>query len=72
MENIQFELEQQILDCWHVTDDLKVLFEAVVEHDDLTKDDIANVLLGMSTLYQLKFDKTFSTFEKYIKENSLS
>jgi hypothetical protein len=66
----RFDLEQQILDCWHVTDDIDMLFEAVMDKD-LTQDDIANVLLGLKTLYHLKFERTFETFEKLIQNGSL-
>lgn len=62
----RFDLEQEIMDCWHVTDDLNVLFEAVMEKD-LDKDMIANIILGMQQLYHLKFERTFSTFEDCIK-----
>lgn len=64
----RFDLEQQIMDCWQVVDDLKVLFENVVEDENLTKDSISNVILGLEELYQMKFDKLFRTFEQYIKE----
>lgn len=62
----QFELEQQILDCWGICEDLDMLFEAVME--DLERDKIANILLGMKDLYQLKFEKAFNTFEEMISE----
>lgn len=64
----RFELEQQIMDCWHVVDDLKVLFENVVEDENLTKDTISNVVLGLEQLYQMKFDKLFRTFEQVTKD----
>lgn len=65
--NKQFKLEQQLLDCWHVTDDLDTIADAVLEQD-LTNDDIANMLIGISKLYHLKFEKTFRTFEGFISE----
>ncbi len=65
--NKQFELEQQILDCWGVTDDLDILFEAVLDAQ-LSRDKIANIVLGMKDLYNLKFEKTFNTFEELISE----
>lgn len=64
----RFDLEQQIMDCWHVVDDLKVLFENVVEDENLTKDTISNVVLGLEELYQMKFDKLFRTFEQVTKD----
>lgn len=69
MKNTQFDLEQSIMDCWGVTDDLNVLMEAILEHDRLSKDTIANIVLGMKELYQLKFEKTYNLFEEYISEN---
>lgn len=65
----QFDLEQSIMDCWHVVDDLKVLTEAILDGPKpLTEDEITNITIGMEQLYQLKFDKCFRTFEDYLKE----
>jgi hypothetical protein len=63
----QFDLEQAILGCWNITSDIDTLFEEIIE-GDLTKDQISNVLLGMSQLYEIKFNKTFRTFEEFLKE----
>ena len=60
----RFELEQQILDCWHIVDELKTLSEAVCDNN-LSTDQTANILTGLQQLYQLKFDKLFQTFEKF-------
>lgn len=67
----RFDLEQEILNCWHVVDDLKLLTEAVLEREvPLTQDQLANILLGMEELYSLKFTKAFETFEE-LHENTL-
>jgi len=66
----RFDFEQEIMDCWHVTDDIDTLLEAVLEKD-LTTDQIANVLLGMSELYKLKFDRTFATFEGLVRNKEI-
>lgn len=65
---IRFDLEQQIMDCWRVTDDMKILSEEIIE-GDFSKDQITNVLIGLEQLYSIRFDKMFRTFEQYIKEN---
>ena len=70
MKKGRFELEQEILDCWHIVDDVNMLYEAVMDRD-LTKDQIANVLLGLYQLYQLKFERTFETFETCIYNREL-
>ena len=62
----RFDFEQQIMTCWSVVEDLK----AVAESSDYTKvseDDYQNALLGMATLYQMKFEKLWSQFEASFK-----
>jgi len=69
MSNLQFDLEQRIMQCWNVVDDLDVLFVTVCENNPpLTNDQIANTMLGMKQLYDMKFYALMSTFEKYLKE----
>lgn len=58
----RFDFEQQIFRCWYVTDDLDTLIEAVIEKD-MSKDDIANTLLGIQRLYELRFSKLWDMFE---------
>ena len=65
----RFELEQQILDCWHIVDELKTLSEAVCDNN-LSTDQTANILMGLEQLYQLKFDKLFQTFEELVHDES--
>ena len=61
----RFDLEQQIMECWRVTDDLKALTEGVLE-DNLSHDDITNITIGLEKLYNLRFDRLFLTFEKMV------
>ena len=66
----RFDLEQEIMNCWNVTDDIDLLYENVLEKE-MSVDDIANALLGMKTLYQMKFEKCFETFETVIKNREI-
>jgi uncharacterized protein YfkK (UPF0435 family) len=66
MKYDSFDLEQQIMTCWQITEDLKVLNEGVLEKD-LTTDEISNILMGLTNLYELKFQKLFEYFEQSIK-----
>jgi hypothetical protein len=71
----RFDLEQQIMDCWHIVDDLKILTEYVLDSDDAgvdKKDKVANVLIGLEQLYAIKFDKMFRTFEQMIKDKNIT
>lgn len=62
----RFKLEQDIMACWSVVDDIEVLYSHVMEAKKLDADVVANVLLGMKQLYQMKFEKCFSSFEEVI------
>lgn len=65
----QFDLEQQIMECWNVTTDLDTLFEECCEnYKEMTVDKMANITLGMKELYEMKFNKLFRTFEGFLAE----
>jgi hypothetical protein len=71
-----FKLEQSILQCWNVIEDIKLLSDQAIERETaLTPDDWANILNGMELLYQLKFEKCFNDFENvcadYRKQSQL-
>jgi hypothetical protein len=62
-----FDFEQNLLKCWCVTDDIDTLCRGVLENN-LTTDQIANTLLGMKELYELRFNTLFENFEGMLKE----
>lgn len=68
----RFDFEQQIMKCWNVTDEIHLLYESVMENDKLSKDDIANFLLGLHTIYEVKFDKLFTQFENLVAEKKIT
>ena len=59
----RFDMEQEVMKCWNVVEDLKVLHEGVLEKE-LTRDQISNILLGLGEIYQLRFEILFDTFEQ--------
>lgn len=65
--NINFELEQKIMECWRVVDDLETLNVAVLDKN-ISIDEISNIIVGLKHLYNLKFDDTFKLYEQSIKE----
>lgn len=73
MNNItRFDLEQQILNCWSVTDDINHVYEAVMNKglaEDIDK--LSNILLGMKELYHLKFEQMWDTFEQLCRNREL-
>jgi len=69
----RFDFEQQIMSCWNVTSDIKTvteyLLDAPLEAD--REDKIANMLMGIESLYEAKFDKLFQQFEQFVKEHNI-
>jgi len=63
-----YELEPMIMDCWHVCDDLGVVFKQIGDGDrEPTQDELMNTLLGMQQLYQWKFEQLFNRYEDTLK-----
>lgn len=61
----RFDVEQGILNCWHVTGDVNLLYKQVMDGNPTT-DEIANALLGIKSLYDLRFNALFADFEESI------
>jgi hypothetical protein len=64
----RFDMEQQIMTCWNICEDLDTVMEGVLE-GDMNQDRISNVLLGMKELYHLKFEKLWLQFEALCRES---
>jgi hypothetical protein len=62
------DLEQKIQECWQVVDDLKVVYHCERLYDD--ENEMQNALLGLFTLYHIKFESLFHEYEKVLKENA--
>jgi hypothetical protein len=70
----RFDLEQDIFKCWHIVDDIDHLLEMIMDRDT-SKDNIANVLAGLSVLYEDRFqrlmDKTNDPDNQPLSDNDL-
>lgn len=66
----RFDLEQQIMNCWSVCEDIDALYNQFGLRE-MSQDEIQNCLLGLKTLYQMKFEQLFAMFEDMIKEGKL-
>lgn len=64
----RFELEQDIMNCWNVVEDIKTIYDRL---DYTDQDQVMNSLLGLQTLYQMKFEKMWETFEQLIVDKKL-
>lgn len=64
-----FELEQSIMQCWNIVDDIKLVTQQVYDRPKpLTEDELGNILIGLESLYQIKFEKCFNEFEAVCRE----
>ncbi len=54
------------MQCWSVCDDIKDLREMRAIRT-LSKDELDDYLLGLQSIYQLKFEKLSIIFENYCK-----
>ena len=69
-----FDLEQEILECWRVTNDIKTVTNWFVDSPDWegmdpkVADALMNKYFAIQELYELKFDRLWYVFEKVCKE----
>ena len=64
-----YDLEQRIMECWELVDDVNLLYEQVMENDlHKDQDRLANALLGLCTIYGMKFERAFNTYEEALKK----
>ena len=64
------DLEHHIMECWQLVDDVKLLYEQVMDKDlHKDQDRLANALLGLHTLYEMKFERAFNTYEEVLKQH---
>lgn len=61
MHNV-FDLESRIQECWAVVDDIKLVYHCENLYED--DDEMMNALLGLFTLYEIKFNNLWSEYEK--------
>jgi hypothetical protein len=66
-----YELEQPIMDCWAVCDDIETVFKQIGDGERMpSEDELMNALMGMKQLYHWKFEQLFNLFEDALKEQN--
>ena len=65
----RFNLEAEIMHVWNTKDDLNAITSRMMDDPDpMTEDDIANVLIGLSELHDIRCKKLFNVFESMVHE----
>jgi hypothetical protein len=75
MEKSRFDLEQGILNCWAIVEDIEgvaELVESIPGLEPKKQDEVVNLLLGIAALYQHRFEKTFDIFENLIENRGIA
>ena len=63
----RFDLEQEIMNCWNIVDDLERLLKVCENiNDSKTEDQIYNVVSGLKSVYDMRFQEMWDTFEHLI------
>lgn len=61
-----FDLEQSIMQCWGVCEDIELL---LLKWEGLNEDQKQNYLNGLHQMYQMKFERCFESFENVLANN---
>lgn len=68
----RFDLEQSIMNCWNVVEDINELNQCMIDRRKMTEDEISNYLLGLQTIYQVKFERLQEIFSALIKDGKIT
>jgi hypothetical protein len=66
-EKTRFDLENDISDCWTIIRTLEQMQEEVENlNDPADADKMSNMILGLTTIYEMKFARLWETFEELV------
>jgi hypothetical protein len=64
-----FDLEAEIMSVWNTKDDLELITSRMMDDPDpMSEDEIANVLIGLTELHDIRCKKLFDVFEAMLRE----
>lgn len=64
----RFDLEQNIMQCWNVTDDIQLYLDM---YDNMDEDQRMNYLIGLKQMYQMKFERLWNNFEGCVRTQKI-
>ena len=64
----RFDLEQNIMQCWNVADDIQLYLDM---YDNMDEDQRMNYLIGLKQMYQMKFERLWDNFETCISTRQI-
>ena len=67
-----FHLEEDIYNCWNIVGDIRELHRSMVDRREMSEDEISNYLLGLETIYEVKFERLQETFEELVRKGAFT
>ena len=68
-QDLQFDLEQQIMQMWNTKEDLELFLEGYMDNPTpMSEDEVHNIVYGIVCVHDLRCQKAFKTFEDFLKE----
>ena len=65
----RFDLEEEIMNIWQTEDDLDaVVHRIMINPDPIPNKEIANLLISVSKIHDLRCQKLFDIFEKMVQD----
>lgn len=69
----RFDFEQEFLACWNLSADLgNLLLECEKIGDPEVADHISNIVLGLKSIYDMRFNIAWETFEDLVRNRELN
>ena len=64
---VVFTSKNAIDHFFRICEEMKLISKYVLESKDVDRDKVANILIGMAELYQMKFEECFNNFEQTLQ-----
>ena len=66
----RFDLEEEIMNIWQTEDDLDAVVHRIMEDPDpIPNKEIANLIISVSKIHDLRCQKLYDVFEKMVHDN---
>ena len=68
----RFNMEESIMSCWQTKEDMLLISERLLEDNELSKDSLANAIVGLGEIHEMRCRKLFEIFEEMIHSGRIS
>jgi hypothetical protein len=68
----RFDLEQAIMSAWTTSEDIKLIWQQYYDgREKMSEDQVANLLLGLQEIHNLRCQKMWDIYEKMVREKKI-